>query len=116
MSFPLCSVDFLISMPCAAKKPFWIPRSSGSAFAIGSVFTVMVVTVALGAPVAAPPSAAATRTTGIAATTSRLRNGLRLSVIDSSLSNRHGSGRAVSTPACADETSLYDVSAVVSLA
>jgi hypothetical protein len=85
MSFPLCSVVFLISMPCAAKKPFWIPRSSGSAFAIGSVFTVMVVTVAPGAPVAAPPSAAATRTTGIAATTSRLRNGSSISVIGSSL-------------------------------
>ena len=37
----------LISIPCSAKKPFLIPRSRGRAFAIGSVFTV-IVTVAFG--------------------------------------------------------------------
>jgi hypothetical protein len=37
MSLPLCRIVFLISMFCAEKKPFWMPRSSGSAFAIGSV-------------------------------------------------------------------------------
>ena len=38
MSLPLWSVFFLISIPCSEKNPFLIPRSSGSAFAIGSVF------------------------------------------------------------------------------
>src|SRR5215210_5287154 len=41
-SFPLCSVRLLISMPCAEKKPFLMPRSIGSAFAIGRVATVTV--------------------------------------------------------------------------
>ena len=47
MSLPLWSVRLLISIPCSEKKPFLIPRSIGSAFAIGSVFTV-IVTVACG--------------------------------------------------------------------
>ena len=57
MSLPLCSVTFLISIPCAAKNPFWMPRSIGSAFAIGSVSTVIVVScVLLGALAAEPPN------------------------------------------------------------
>src|SRR5215210_3124222 len=43
MSLPLCSTFFLISIPWRSKKPFWIPRSSGSPFEIGSVSTVIVV-------------------------------------------------------------------------
>src|ERR671931_567016 len=59
MSFPLCSVFLLISMPCASKKPFLIPRSSGRPFAIGSVSTVIVVSFAVvGALAAAPLNAA----------------------------------------------------------
>ena len=55
MSLPLWRTCFLISMPRFAKKPFAMPRSSGSAFAIGSVSTVIVVSVALrGAPEAEP--------------------------------------------------------------
>src|SRR5204863_3048112 len=56
MSFPLWSVCFLISIPWAEKKPFVTPRSIGSAFAIGSVSTVIVVSVArCDAPDAEPP-------------------------------------------------------------
>ena len=47
MSLPLWSTRLLISIPCSEKKPFLIPRSIGRAFAIGSVFTV-IVTVACG--------------------------------------------------------------------
>ena len=42
MSFPLWSTRLLISIPCSEKNPFLIPRSIGRAFAIGSVFTVIV--------------------------------------------------------------------------
>jgi len=42
MSLPLWRTFFLISMPCSSKNPFLIPRSIGSAFAIGSVASVIV--------------------------------------------------------------------------
>ncbi len=58
MSLPLCSVFFLISIPCAEKKPFEIPRSIGSPFAIGSVLTVTVTRGLLGALVAPTPNTA----------------------------------------------------------
>ena len=62
MSFPLCAVIFLISMPCCSKNPFLMPRSSGSVLAIGSTPTVRL-TVACafpGAPAAPPANRAAT--------------------------------------------------------
>src|ERR1051326_7760443 len=56
MSLPLCKTVFLISRPWSAKNPFWMPRSSGSPFAIGSVSRLIVVSfVCPGAPAAAPP-------------------------------------------------------------
>src|SRR4051812_29496845 len=55
MSLPLCSVFLLIWIPCCAKNPFWMPRSSGSPFAIGSVSTVTVVSFLLPVELAAEP-------------------------------------------------------------
>jgi hypothetical protein len=45
----------LISIPCAAKKPCLMPRSSGSPLAIGSVSTVIVVSCARRVELAAVP-------------------------------------------------------------
>src|SRR3954451_10016190 len=42
MSLPLCSTFLVISIPCAAKKPFLTPRSSGNPFAIDSVLSSIV--------------------------------------------------------------------------
>src|SRR6266511_474122 len=57
ISFPLCSVFFLISIPWFAKNPFWMPRSSGKPFAIGSVSRLIVVSLVLpGALAAEPPN------------------------------------------------------------
>src|SRR4051812_49150317 len=44
-SLPLWSTFFWISIPCCAKKPFWTPRSSGSAFAMLSVRRLIVASV-----------------------------------------------------------------------
>src|SRR5512133_325157 len=44
-SLPLCSTFFWISIPCCAKNPFWTPRSSGSAFAMLRVRTLIVTSV-----------------------------------------------------------------------
>ena len=76
MSFPLCAVIFLISIPCCSKKPFLIPRSRGSVLAIGSTPTVRLTVVACdfpGAPVAPPANRAATRRIAQPATSARLR-------------------------------------------
>ena len=58
MSLPLANVVFLISSPWAAKNPFWIPRSSGNPFEIGSPSRLIVVRVIRwGAPDAFVPRA-----------------------------------------------------------
>ena len=76
MSFPLWAVIFLISIPCCSKKPFLMPRSSGSVLAIGRTPTVRLTAVACDfpeAPVAAPANSAATRRIAQPANTARLR-------------------------------------------
>src|SRR5215218_5135774 len=74
-SLPLCSVRLLISIPWAEKKPFLIPRSIGSAFAIGSVATVTVASCRLPAVsralAVAPPNSAVAAKTAIAVTRRR---------------------------------------------
>src|SRR5438093_526367 len=66
MSLPLCSTFLLISIPWFAKKPFWMPRSSGNPLAIGSVSRLMVVSFVRPGELAADPpystSASADRT------------------------------------------------------
>ena len=73
MSLPLWNVTFLIVIPCWSKNPFWMPRSSGRPFAIGSVSTVTV-TLAFVRLAAAPAKTASTTTaTDSAATSVRTR-------------------------------------------
>src|SRR5215211_5575736 len=77
-SLPLWSVRLLISIPWAEKNPFLIPRSSGSAFAIGSVATVTVASCFLPAvsralAVAPPKSVAAVTAASAAARTGARR-------------------------------------------
>src|SRR5436853_4960100 len=71
MSFPLWNVTFLIVIPCWSKKPFAIPRSSGSPFAIGSVSTVTV-TLSFVRLAAAPANSASTTTAADSAAASVL--------------------------------------------
>ena len=68
MSLPLCSTVFLISIPCAEKNPFWMPRSSGRALAIGRVSTVIVTASALCA-VPGRPAAEPLNTSSVTAST-----------------------------------------------
>src|SRR6267142_3727144 len=69
MSFPLWNVTFLIVMPCLSKKPFEIPRSSGSPFAIGNV-SIVTVTLSFVRPAALPANSASTMTAADSAATS----------------------------------------------
>ena len=76
MSLPLWAVIFLISIPCCSKKPFLMPRSSGSVLAIGSTPTERLTAVACdlaGAPAAPPANSAATRRIAQPAITARPR-------------------------------------------
>src|SRR5215204_325965 len=81
-SLPLCRVRLLISIPWAEKNPFLIPRSIGSAFAIGSVATVTVASCFLPAVsralAVAPPNSVAevTATSAAARTVARRREPL----------------------------------------
>src|SRR5215207_4176347 len=81
-SLPLWRVRLLISMPWAEKKPFLIPRSIGSALAIGSVATVTVASCRFPAVsralAVAPPKrvAAVTATSAAARTVARRREPL----------------------------------------
>src|SRR3954452_12414361 len=54
-SLPLWSTFFWISIPCCAKKPFWTPKSSGSAFAMLSERTLIVASVLSDELEAEPP-------------------------------------------------------------
>ena len=69
MSLPLWNVTFLIVIPCWSKNPFWIPRSSGRPFAIGSVSTVTVTFVVVRLAAAPAKTASTTSATASAATT-----------------------------------------------
>src|SRR5215217_2250796 len=72
-SLPLCSTFFWISIPRFAKKPFWIPRSSGRAFAMFSVRRLIVASVLSDELEAEPPkSSVAARAARSVATNSLL--------------------------------------------
>ena len=86
MSFPLWRICFLISMFCFAKNPFWMPRSSGSAFAIGSESTVIVsASCLLGAPLAAPPNATSAQSALAIATPTHLARRWRVRMCNGTL-------------------------------
>src|SRR5437667_7688717 len=80
MSLPLCRVRLLMSMPCAVKKPFLIPRSIGKAFAIGSVSTVMVTRPRPCAPETTPLNSVSVASSAAATTAKRLMDPPVLSV------------------------------------
>src|SRR5215208_1284891 len=73
MSFPLCSTVFLISIPWFAKKPFWMPRSSGKPLAIGSVSRLIVASVLPGELAAEPPNSKTDTSADTIATANPLR-------------------------------------------
>src|SRR5690349_20468051 len=83
MSLPLCRTVFLISIPCFSKNPCLMPRSSGSAFEIGSVSTVTVVRACerTGCAVAAPPAAVIATIAHAAAPSARTRRPLRPAIL-----------------------------------
>src|SRR6266508_6819553 len=73
MSLPLCSTVFLISIPWFAKKPFWMPRSSGNPLAIGNVSSVTVASVLPGELAAEPPNSNTDASADTIATANPLR-------------------------------------------
>src|SRR4029453_6283008 len=73
MSLPLCRVLLLISIPCAAKNPFFMPRSIGRAFAMGSVSPVIVASARLCALEARPPKSVSATRRAAATASSRAR-------------------------------------------